>query len=179
MQDVLIKLPNFFVFLFVAARQRTSLIEWINSVLPDTSLSINASDEELRAFLLDGTVLCRILNKLRLGSVTECGASNRSSESRSENVSKFLAAMDQIGLPREQFMPNVGGYNLHNSNSVNNSESDASMKWKRLGERLGNGVGSIQETSPRAYPSAPSGEERRKGGSDSKFQRALRSPVMA
>ncbi|KAK2988431.1 hypothetical protein RJ640_023978, partial [Escallonia rubra] len=160
------------------ARQRTSLIEWINSVLPDTSLSINASDEELRAFLLDGTVLCRILNKLRLGSVTECGASNRSSESRSENGSMKIVLECLLTL-REQFMPNVGGYNLHNSNSVNNSESDASMKWKRLGERLGNGVGSIQETSPRAYPSAPSGEERRKGGSGSKFQRALRSPVMA
>ncbi|KAK3011896.1 hypothetical protein RJ639_011416, partial [Escallonia herrerae] len=160
------------------ARQRASLIEWINSVLPDTSLSINASDEELRAFLLDGAVLCRILNKLRPGSVTECCASNRSSESRSESGSMKIVLECLLTL-REQFMPNVGGYNLRNSNSANNSESDASMKWKRLGERLGNGVGSIQETSPRAYPSAPSGEERRKGGSDSKFQRALRSPVMA
>ncbi|KAK3039442.1 hypothetical protein RJ639_029241, partial [Escallonia herrerae] len=189
------------------ASQRASLIEWINSVLPDTSLSINASDEELRAFLLDGTVLCRILNKLRPCSVTEvvwtwnflfyvivivwrfqslpgvalgkrqqvsgCHGSNRAAEGSMKIVLECLLTL------REQFMPNVGGYNLRNSNSANNSENDASMKWKRLGERLGNGVGSIQETSPRAYPFASSGEERRKGGSDSKFQRALRSPVMA
>lgn len=46
-------------------------MEWLNSLFPDLSLPINASDEELRAFFIDGTVLCQLLNKLKPGSVTE------------------------------------------------------------------------------------------------------------
>lgn len=56
---------------FSADKQRVALIEWLNSTLSNVSLSINASDEDLRAFLIDGSVLCQILNKLKPGSVTE------------------------------------------------------------------------------------------------------------
>ncbi|KAL6579360.1 hypothetical protein OROMI_009576 [Orobanche minor] len=34
-------------------------------------MPINASDEEVRVFLIDGSILCQILNKLKPGSVTE------------------------------------------------------------------------------------------------------------
>jgi len=47
------------------------LLEWLNNTLPDLSLPLNASDEVLRMCLNDGTVLCRILNRLRPGSVKE------------------------------------------------------------------------------------------------------------
>ncbi|PSR89207.1 Kinesin-like protein, partial [Actinidia chinensis var. chinensis] len=175
------------------AKQRAAVIEWLNSILPNLILPISASDEELRACLNDGTILCRILNRLRPGSVIECGNSDHPSESRSENTKRFLAAMDELKLPRfqisdlekgsmkivleclvalrVQFMPNVG--------SPNKSASDASMRWKLLGQSLGGGDGSREELSTRAHPSTLSGDERRKSVSDSKFQRALRSSVMA
>lgn len=54
-----------------AEKQRAALIEWLNSTLSDVNLPVHSSDDELRALLLDGSVLCRILNKLRPGSVSE------------------------------------------------------------------------------------------------------------
>ncbi|CAL5445144.1 unnamed protein product [Camellia sinensis] len=182
----------------VEGKQRVVLMEWLNSIISNLSLPTNASDEELRACLSDGTVLCRILNRLRPGSG---GGSNHPSESRSDNVKRFLAAMDEMKLPRfqisdlekgsmkivleclftlrAQFMPHVGGSNVPNSSSPKKSGVDASTRWKLLGQTLGGGDGSRGELSPRANPSVFYGEERRKTASDSKFQRALRSHVMA
>ncbi|KAJ8560599.1 hypothetical protein K7X08_022459 [Anisodus acutangulus] len=159
------------------AKQRATLFEWINSVLPYLSLSVNASDDELRAYLVDGTILCQLLNKLKPGLVPEFGGgSGHSSELGSENVKRFLSAMDEMDLPRFQssdlekgsmkivveclltlraeFMSDVGGYG---------STTPLSRK---------------QELSS-THSSPSSTEGRRKIGSDSKFQRALRSPVMA
>ncbi|PHU15312.1 Kinesin KP1, partial [Capsicum chinense] len=84
------------------AKQRATVIEWISSLLPYLSLSVNASDEELRAYLIDGTILCQLLNKLKPGSIPEFGGSGHSSEFGSENVKQFLSAMDKLGLPRFQ-----------------------------------------------------------------------------
>ncbi|XP_022872169.1 kinesin-like protein KIN-14C isoform X2 [Olea europaea var. sylvestris] len=174
------------------AKQRATLVEWLNSILPDLSLPINASDKELQGFLVDGTVLCRILNKLKPGSVTELNGSGPS-YSQSENVQKFLSAMDEMGLPRfqaadlekgsmkivvdclltlqTQFTPNVGRYN----------GSDASKRWKLIGERIGSREGSTREVPFQSLSvSSPTSEERRRVVlSESKFQRAVRSPTMA
>ncbi|XP_060169099.1 kinesin-like protein KIN-14C [Lycium barbarum] len=158
------------------AKQRATLVEWINSLLPYLSLPVNASDEELRAYLVDGAILCQLLNKLKPGFIPEFNGSSHSSELGSENVKRFLSAMDEMGLPRFQasdlekgsmkivveclltlraeFTPNVGGYG---------STTPLSRK---------------QELSS-THSSPSSTEGRRKIGSDSKFQRALRSPVMA
>ncbi|XP_075097384.1 kinesin-like protein KIN-14K [Nicotiana tabacum] len=177
------------------ARQRAKLVEWLNNVLPHLRFPINASDEDLRAFLVDGTVLCQLLNKLR----AECGGSEHSPEVGSENIKRFLSAMDEMGMPRFQapdleqgsmkivvgclltlqaeFTPNNGG---HNSSTVlsGNSGADANRRWKLLGENFGCGDVLYREEFSRTQ-SSPSPGERQKNGSDSKFQRALRSPVMA
>ncbi|CAK7335545.1 unnamed protein product [Dovyalis caffra] len=73
-----------------------SLVEWLNHILPHLNLPLDASEEELRAYLIDGTVLCSILNKLCPGLVEMRG----SSEPGPENIRKFLAAMDEMALPR-------------------------------------------------------------------------------
>ncbi|KAM7471134.1 hypothetical protein LguiA_009317 [Lonicera macranthoides] len=174
------------------AKQRVVIIEWLCSILPDLRFPIITSDEELRAFLIDGTVLCRILNRLRPGSVTECAGSENSN---SENVKRFLAAMDEIGLPRfevldlekgsmkivmecllslkAQFMAREGGYTLRKSSSAGN---DASMRWNLLG--LGGQDVYRKDGSSRPFPfMLPT--DRRKSMPDSKFRRALRSPTMS
>ncbi|KAL3352098.1 hypothetical protein AABB24_020277 [Solanum stoloniferum] len=181
------------------AKQRAKLVEWFNSVLPHLSLPINASDEDLRALLIDGSVLCQLLNKLKPGSVPECGGTVHSPELSSENIRRFLSAMDEMGLPRfhasdleqgsmkivleclltlrAEFKLNDGGYN---SSTVLSSKygADASRRWKLLGENLGCGDFSfIEEFSSRTHSTSSLGE-RMKTGSDSKFQRALRSPVV-
>ncbi|KAK4409555.1 Kinesin-like protein KIN-14K [Sesamum angolense] len=156
------------------AKQRANLVEWLNGTL-DLSLPINASDEELRAFLVDGSIFCQILNKLKPGSVAESGGSVHTSESRLENVQRFLSAMDEIGLPRfqaaelekTQFM-NVGRSN----------RSDLSSRWKLLGERPVTGNTFPREEPSRFLSSPPFGEDKKKLVTDSKFQRALRSRTM-
>ncbi|XP_011022687.1 PREDICTED: kinesin-4-like isoform X3 [Populus euphratica] len=73
-----------------------SVIEWLNRSLPHLNLPSDASEEKLRAYLIDGTVLCNILDKLCPGLVEMRG----NSEPGPENIRKFLAAMDEIALPR-------------------------------------------------------------------------------
>lgn len=165
------------------AKQRATLVDWINGLLPYLSLPVNASDEDLRAYLVDGTILCQLLNKLKPGFIPEFGGSGHSSSSGSENVKRFLSAMDKMGFPRFQasdlekgsmkivleclltlraeFMPDIGGYG----------------STTPLSRKSGVDVPYRQEMSSHSSPSSTEG--RRKIGSDSKFQRALRSPVMA
>ncbi|KAA3455777.1 kinesin-4-like [Gossypium australe] len=85
--------------LYINAKQREILIQWLNTILPDLRLPTEVSDEELRACLIDGTVLCRILNRLSPSSPNEESSEN-SSVSQSENVKRFLATMDELGIPR-------------------------------------------------------------------------------
>uniref|UniRef100_A0A6M2EXN7 Kinesin motor domain-containing protein n=1 Tax=Populus davidiana TaxID=266767 RepID=A0A6M2EXN7_9ROSI len=73
-----------------------SLVEWLNHALPHLNMPLDASEEELRAYLIDGSVLCSILNKFCPGLVEMRG----SSEPGPENIRKFLAAMDELALPR-------------------------------------------------------------------------------
>ncbi|XP_017972201.1 PREDICTED: kinesin-4 isoform X1 [Theobroma cacao] len=163
------------------SKQRAVLVEWLNSILPNLSLPINASDEELRANLVDGAVLCKILNRVRPGSVNEEGYPENSSVLRSENVTRFLTAVDELGIPRfevsdlekgsmkavvdcllrlkAQFMPS--GCNLSTTSTITkpgNIHGDASSRG----------------------PLTPlSGEKRLKASSESKLQRALHTPLMS
>ncbi|KAL3529350.1 hypothetical protein ACH5RR_008672 [Cinchona calisaya] len=162
------------------AKQRAILVEWLNNLLPDISLPINASDEELLEFLVDGTVLCQLLNKLKPGCVTEYGSPFQSSESRSENVKGFLSTMEQMGLPgfqlsdlekgsmkmvleclltlRAHVMSNAGAHYHFETHSTNQFGNDGSTKWKLLGDCFGGSNGVHK---------------------DSSSQRALHSPVRA
>ncbi|KDO76227.1 hypothetical protein CISIN_1g001464mg [Citrus sinensis] len=76
--------------------QLSTLVEWLNEMIPHIHLPFEASEEKLRACLVDGTVLCLVLNKLSPDSV-EMGANF---EPGPANVKRFLAAMDDMGLPR-------------------------------------------------------------------------------
>ncbi|ESQ46821.1 hypothetical protein EUTSA_v10027635mg [Eutrema salsugineum] len=73
-----------------------SLVEWLNETLPYLNLPWEASEEELRACLMDGTVFCNLLNQLSPGSMKMGG----SFELASLNIERFLTAMDEMALPR-------------------------------------------------------------------------------
>ncbi|WRX17154.1 Calponin homology domain - like 6 [Theobroma cacao] len=73
----------------------SSLVEWLNGMLPELRLPLDATEEELRGCLTDGAIFCTILNKLRPGSIEMDG----SSEGGPVNVKRFLIAMDEMGLP--------------------------------------------------------------------------------
>ncbi|CAH2048177.1 unnamed protein product [Thlaspi arvense] len=73
-----------------------SLVEWLNQTLPYLNLPWEASEDELRACLRDGTVLCSLLNQLSPGSL-RMGASF---EPASVKIERFLSSMDEMALPR-------------------------------------------------------------------------------
>lgn len=74
--------------------QRSSLVEWLNHMLPPLCLPLDASEEELRECLIDGTSLCCILKRLSPGSI-DVGSDH---ESGLSNVRRFLTAIKGIGL---------------------------------------------------------------------------------
>ncbi|KAL8140321.1 hypothetical protein V2J09_006342, partial [Rumex salicifolius] len=112
------------------AQKRMVLVEWINSLSPRACLSLKASSRELRAFLLDGVVLCEILTKTKPNFLNEEAYSRNSLE----RLRKFLAAIAEMGLPgfdisdlekgsmkpvldclyalKEKYMPNFVGSNF-------------------------------------------------------------------
>ncbi|KAF8413172.1 hypothetical protein HHK36_001148 [Tetracentron sinense] len=181
------------------AKQQADLVEWLNGMFPSLSLPSEASEEELRACLIDGTVLCGILNRLSPGSVDEEVSSDLSLEPCSENVTSFLEAMDEMGLPRfelldleqgsmetvleclwslkAQFNSNFGGNDINFASSIAKCGNHSRKRWKISEVECLEGIdGSQGDLSSRGQNS---GEERRKSLSDSKFQRVLRSNVMS
>ncbi|KAH9617951.1 hypothetical protein KSS87_009922, partial [Heliosperma pusillum] len=81
-------------------QQRMALFEWINSAVPDFYLSVKASDEELRASLLDGEIFSQILQILKYSSDDEGYHSSLSTGSARGKAQRFIAAMSEMGLPR-------------------------------------------------------------------------------
>ncbi|KAJ6676957.1 KINESIN-LIKE PROTEIN KLP-3 [Salix viminalis] len=51
----------------IEANQRAVTVEWMNGIVPNLNFPVRASPEELRACLIDGTVLLQLLNKRRPG----------------------------------------------------------------------------------------------------------------
>lgn len=54
-------------FALTPVNQRAVTVEWMNGIVPNLNFPVRASPEELRACLIDGTVLLQLLNKLRPG----------------------------------------------------------------------------------------------------------------
>ncbi|KAJ0265715.1 Kinesin-like protein KIN-14J [Hirschfeldia incana] len=73
-----------------------SLVEWLNQTLPYLNLPLEASEDEVRTCLRDGTVLCNLLNQLSPGSMRMGG----SFEPAYVKIDRFLTAMDEMALPR-------------------------------------------------------------------------------
>ncbi|XP_072963056.1 kinesin-like protein KIN-14K [Typha angustifolia] len=88
-----------------AVNRQADAIEWLNSLFPDFDVPADASEEELREQLYDGTVLCCILNSLFPGIIEaetllqSSRVAYISSEQRSKNVMRFLSVIAEMGLP--------------------------------------------------------------------------------
>ncbi|XVF52904.1 hypothetical protein PTKIN_Ptkin05aG0055800 [Pterospermum kingtungense] len=121
----------------------SSLVEWLNVILPDLRLPLDATEEELRGCLIDGTIFCTILNKLHPGSVEMDGGS----ECGPVNIKRFLIAMDEMGLPSFELSDIEQGHMMpvlnclktlracFNSNGEANSIQNPSRKrWNLSGE---------------------------------------------
>ncbi|XP_075641813.1 kinesin-like protein KIN-14J isoform X2 [Castanea sativa] len=79
--------------------QQSSLVEWINGMLPHLSLPLEASEEDLRACLIDGTVLCSVLNELSPGLI---------------EMGSMVPVLQCLNNLRVHFNSNAGGENVQN-----------------------------------------------------------------
>ncbi|XVE57892.1 hypothetical protein DITRI_Ditri04bG0126700 [Diplodiscus trichospermus] len=121
----------------------SSLVEWLNGMLPDLRLSVDATEEELRRCLIDGTIFCTILNKLWHGSVEMVG----DPQCGPVNVKRFLIAMDEMGLPNFELSDIEQGHMMpvleclrtlracFNSNGeADNIQNPSRKRWNLSGE---------------------------------------------
>ncbi|KAL1554800.1 hypothetical protein AAHA92_15318 [Salvia divinorum] len=165
-------------------KQQACLVEWINAVLPDLHFPANASDKELRDILIDGSVLCLILNKIKPGSISE-----RDSKPHGGKVERFLSAMDEMGLPRFQVADLEKGsmkmvldclWTLRMHFMMRFSRMDSTNSgWKSVGDRGASANSTPKEERFRMLSSPPFGEDRRKLLPDTKSLHGLRnSPKM-
>ncbi|XP_020398966.1 kinesin-like protein KIN-14C isoform X2 [Zea mays] len=80
-----------------AANRRGEVIDWLAELLPEFDLPLDSSDEELREYLIDGTALCYIAEKLMPGIQEEMWGGN--AWDQRSNVKKFLYFVAEMGLP--------------------------------------------------------------------------------
>nr|XP_034899190.1 kinesin-like protein KIN-14C [Populus alba] len=156
----------------IEANKRAVLVEWMNSIVPSLNLPVKASSEELRACLIDGTVLLQLLNKLRPGYAYKAGSSS------SENVKQFLASMDEMGILK--FEPS----DLEKGSMKNVMDCLSTLRAQFAYMGVVSPTGGIKYGSPHGdassngLSSSTFREEKRKFSTESKIQQALRSPVM-
>ncbi|XP_038687307.1 kinesin-like protein KIN-14P isoform X1 [Tripterygium wilfordii] len=163
------------------AKQQEILVEWLHNILPNLSLPDGASVEELRACLIDGTVLCRILSRLRPGSFNEGGDSDYPPASRLENIKRFLATMDDLGVPKFE----ISDLEKGSMKTVIDCLLKLRAQFSLVGDNFSVSSTTIKfgslngDVYSRGVLSPLSGVERQKVISESRFQRALRSPIMS
>nr|QWT43340.1 kinesin-like protein KIN14K [Citrullus lanatus] len=166
------------------AKQILILAEWLRSIFPGLNLPINASDEDLKACLLDANVLSQILNKLKKpGSAKEGGYVIHNLASRAEKITRFLAAIADMGILKLDSTDIEDGsmdsvYNCLWSIRARFMSND--MGDKSLGCKSPAKSENIRLDTSLHDPFSPmSGEERRKVLFESKFLRTLSSPIMS
>ncbi|CAL9087099.1 unnamed protein product [Musa textilis] len=181
-----------------SAKRRSEVIEWLNSLFPGLDIPLDASEEELRVRLLDGALLCGILKRFNPGysGERELWLQIRT-ENRSENIRKFIAAVEQTGLPgfkvsdleqgpvtavvyclwslKDHLMSDTGENRDLNSPARSVGEPRI-VRWKSLESRIDILRG---DATLNGQSSAVFGEERRHSFHDSRLQRRLRSPIMS
>ncbi|CAL9055841.1 unnamed protein product [Musa banksii] len=82
-----------------AGKKQSDVIRWLNSLFLDFNAPEDASDEELRARLLDGTVLCRILGRINPFFSESPRGTYDPSEKRLITIKKFISVVDELCLP--------------------------------------------------------------------------------
>jgi len=91
-------------------------LEWIQAV---TGENINTSGDmdNFHEILKDGTLLCRLVNELKPGSVKKINASAMAFKCM-ENINNFLTTATTLGVPTQEQFQTVDLWERQNLNSV-------------------------------------------------------------
>ncbi|RZC57059.1 hypothetical protein C5167_004362 [Papaver somniferum] len=174
------------------SKRRAEIVEWLHDLVPGSKLPLEASEEDLREYLINGAVFDNILNRLSLESVDEVDNSNFSPESYLESVSRFLEAMYDMGLPKFELQDLEQGsmkpvleclwavkekFSLSPGEVTRSSSIRSPINGRRSWSLSGAEFDGSLDISPPGHSSLGSKDERRKNTQDSKFKRVLRSHV--
>ncbi|URD96997.1 KISc [Musa troglodytarum] len=178
---------------------RSEVIEWLNGLFHGLNMSLEASEEELRARLSDGALLCGIMRRFSPGYSEEIRNDTYASrtQSRSENTRRFISAVEQMGLPgfnvsdleqgpvssvvyclwslKDHLLSNLG--EDKDMNPPVKSLGEARMNWKALETIRTDPLGALRGDSIlNGQNSAVLGEERRHSFQGSRLQHVLPKP---
>ncbi|CAN0907645.1 Kinesin-like protein KIN-14J [Linum grandiflorum] len=158
-----------------------SLVDWLNDLFPYLNLPSETSEEELRDCLIDGTVLCSILNKLRPGLIDM--VKRASFRPGVDYLKRFLDAMDEMGLLRFVLEDIQQGYmlpvlqclgtlkeHLENVDIHNNSRRRWNVHEVELSNRADH---SQRDSSLGLENSTINGEEKQRSSSDGPLRLGL------
>ncbi|XP_074580843.1 kinesin-like protein KIN-14C [Curcuma longa] len=162
-------------------KRRFEVIDWLNDMSPDVNIPNGASEEELRARLLDGSILCGIIKKFNLG----CSKEIVSTDNQLEKIRTFIEVVEQMRLPSfkiedlEQGALSTVLYCLWSlkDHLVGDHEELSDMssvreRWKSLESLRGGNISSRQTSSL-------FGEERSHSFQESRLQRVLQSSILS
>ncbi|KAL9242816.1 hypothetical protein vseg_016780 [Gypsophila vaccaria] len=159
-----------------------NVAEWFNGQLPNLNVPTECSVDDLRAILLDGTILCQLLNSLSPGAVEmESG-----SEADSETIERFLSASERMGLPKLEVSDLEQGSMINilewlqllkSSFSCNNGTDNAPNRLRVNSHEMEGSNGT--DTQVDFQPSAKFGPEKRRNSWESKFQTVLRTTALS
>ena len=171
-----------------AARRRADAVGWLRSLFPDLPLPPEATDEDLRAVVGNGRLLCALLRRLFPGALLDDAAT--------DNVGRFRAAIQRMGVPTFSaydlervssllvrhgiklfsFFIDVAGNSSIVRPSVQGEMSAVITCILALKDRFPSRLGEDHGSSPFLTRCDSEGSRRSMGG---KLQRVLTSPIVS
>ncbi|CAN1300779.1 Kinesin-like protein KIN-14J [Linum perenne] len=158
-----------------------SLVEWLNNLFPELNMPSETSEEDLRDCLIDGTVLCGILNKLRPGLIDM--RTNFRPILGVDYLKWFLDEMDEMGLLRFVLEDIQQGYmlpvlqclgtlkeHLEKADSHNNSRRRWNVHEIELSNRVDHSQRDSSPSSLNLENSAVNSEEKQQNSIDAAKQ---------
>ncbi|XP_071953215.1 transgelin-2-like isoform X2 [Antedon mediterranea] len=91
--------------------------KWIDALLKDTTIASSPEAGELHEKLKDGTVLCRVINTLKPGSVKKVNTSKMAFKMM-ENIGNFLVGCTKYGISTTDLFQTVDLYENQNMSQV-------------------------------------------------------------
>lgn len=91
-------------------------LEWIRSITGEPN-DCNGDMDNFFEVLKDGTLLCKLVNKIQPGSVKKINESQMAFRCM-ENINAFLVAAKNLGVPSQETFQTIDLYERQNLNSV-------------------------------------------------------------
>jgi len=92
------------------------VLEWIKQITND-NIETSGDMDNFYEVLKDGTLLCKLVNEFKEGSVKKINTSTMAFKCM-ENINNFLAAVTALGVPSQEQFQTVDLWERQNLNSV-------------------------------------------------------------